>query len=75
MTKHETMVETYKHKQTVASLMNDVIEKLQRRAINHDNSKLESFEVDVFTEYTPKLKIVHMDQMNINNSLKKWNQR
>ena len=55
MTKHETMVETYKHKQTVNTLMNEIIFELQQRAVNHDNSKLGSYEVDIFTKFTPRL--------------------
>jgi len=55
MTKYETMCDTYKHKQLVNKYMNQVIQSLSERAINHDNSKLEDVEVDIFTEYTPKL--------------------
>jgi len=55
MTKYETMCDTYKHKQLVNKYMNQVIKSLSERAINHDNSKLEDVEVDIFTEYTPKL--------------------
>lgn len=55
MTKHETMCDTYKHKQTVNKFINLVIMELMDRAVNHDNSKLGDFEVDIFTEYTPKL--------------------
>ena len=57
MTKYETMCDTYKHKQTVNKLINLVIKELTDRAVNHDNSKLGDFEVDIFTEYTPKLAI------------------
>ena len=55
MTKYETMCDTYKHKQLVNKLINQVTQKLSERAINHDNSKLEEFEADTFTEFTPKL--------------------
>ncbi len=55
MTKYETMCETYKHKQVVNKLINEITNTLSKRAINHDDSKLEDFEVDTFTEYTPKL--------------------
>lgn len=53
--KFKTMCDTYKHKQMVNGLMGDLIAQLLSRSVNHDNSKLEDFEVDVFTEYTPKL--------------------
>lgn len=55
MNKFETMVQTYEHKQNVAVLLNSVIKHLINRTTMHDNSKLESPEVDIFTEYTPKL--------------------
>jgi hypothetical protein len=55
MTKYETMCDTYKHKQTVNKFINLIIMELMDRAVNHDNSKLENFEVDIFTKYTPKL--------------------
>lgn len=53
--KFETMVETYKHKQNVSKLIHEVVNELLIRSEEHDNSKLESPEVDIFTEYTPKL--------------------
>jgi hypothetical protein len=55
MNKFETMCETYKHKQLVNKLINEVINKLSTRGITHDDSKLGDIEVDIFTEYTPKL--------------------
>ena len=55
MTKYETMCDTYKHKQLVNKFVNQIVQRLNERAINHDNSKLEEFEVDTFTEYTSKL--------------------
>ena len=55
MTKYETMCETYKHKQVVNQLIGDMIKELIFRGVNHDNSKIGEFEVDIFTEYTPKL--------------------
>ena len=55
MNKSETMCETYKHKQLVNKLINRVIKKLTDRAVNHDDSKLEDLESDIFTEFTPKL--------------------
>lgn len=55
MNKHETMLETFKHKQKVNILLNMIIQELSERAIAHDDTKLEDCEVDVFAEYTPKL--------------------
>ena len=56
MDKHETMVETYKHKYEVSARLNTMIIELLARAEQHDNSKLINPEVDIFTKYTPKLK-------------------
>jgi hypothetical protein len=39
----------------VAKYINHIITELQTRGIKHDNSKLNSPEVEIFTEYTPKL--------------------
>ena len=46
---------TLEHKQMVVKLMNVLITELLDRAVVHDNAKLESPEVDLFDEYTPKL--------------------
>lgn len=51
-----TRCATYKHKQEVAKLLMKVAQELMERAIAHDNSKLESPEVEIFDEFTPKLK-------------------
>jgi len=55
MTKHETICDTYKHKKNVSSFIDKIIKELLTRSLTHDNSKIESFEVDTFTKYTPKL--------------------
>jgi len=55
MDKFETMVQTYEHKQNVNIYINSIIRDLLSRGILHDNSKLESPEVEIFAEYTPKL--------------------
>lgn len=46
---------TMRHIERVRNLLNIVIRDLMSRAENHDQSKLESPEVEAFTEYTPKL--------------------
>ena len=48
--------ETTKHIGTVATLLLRVVSELCRRATNHDASKLQSPEAEVFEEFTPKLK-------------------
>ena len=55
MSKFETMFQTYEHKQNVSKFISFILHDLIIRSIYHDNSKLESPEVDIFTEYTPKL--------------------
>lgn len=52
----DSRVATYEHIQTVQRKIGNVIADLQRRQIEHDQSKLVSPEVEIFDEYTPKLK-------------------
>lgn len=47
--------QTFRHIERVRNLLNIIIQDLLRRAEEHDQSKLESPEVELFTEYTPKL--------------------
>ena len=46
---------TWEHIHEVAILLNEMINHIQDRSLKHDASKLELPEVEVFTEYTPKL--------------------
>lgn len=55
MTIPECQVETMKHIEKVREIVWVFIEKLASRAFEHDKAKLESPEVEVFAEYTPKL--------------------
>jgi hypothetical protein len=55
MTHAESLVETYKHIETVRTFLHQVIEELLRRSLVHDRSKLESPEAEIFALYTPKL--------------------
>ncbi len=55
MDKSEASVEIYKHKLLVNKLLNLVIQNLMNRALIHDQSKLEDYEIDLFTEFTPRL--------------------
>jgi hypothetical protein len=48
--------ETRKHQQKVSKLLIKFAQLLLTRAMEHDNSKLESPEREIFIEYTPKLK-------------------
>lgn len=47
--------ETMRHIERVRNILNLFINDLLRRAEEHDQSKLESPEVEMFTEFTPKL--------------------
>lgn len=48
-------LETIKHIQRVRHFLYLLIEELDHRARNHDQSKLESPEAEIFGEYTPEL--------------------
>jgi len=50
-----TNSETLRHIERVRNLLNLCVIELLRRGELHDQSKLESPEVEAFTEYTPKL--------------------
>lgn len=54
--KYDSRIATHEHIQTVQTLMKGVIIQLLDRLTEHDKSKLKSPEVEVFDEYTPKLK-------------------
>lgn len=55
MTESECKLETIKHIEKVRHYIKIITDKLTMRGITHDNTKLESPEVELFTEYTPKL--------------------
>jgi len=47
--------ETRKHIANVVKFVNIIVRHLQKRAYEHDSSKMETPEVELFTEYTDKL--------------------
>ncbi|MBC8550188.1 MAG: hypothetical protein H8D23_11135 [Candidatus Brocadiales bacterium] len=51
-----TRCATHEHRSMVAALLMKVAKQLLQRAEDHDKSKLESPEVEIFDEFTPKLK-------------------
>ena len=55
MTIAECQVETQKHIENVRKYIRFMIDKIDMRGVKHDASKLESPEVEIFAEYTPKL--------------------
>jgi hypothetical protein len=56
MTRDDVMRETVKHVRRVGNLMLDVIERLSRRAMQHDDSKFSEVEFPAFAAETPGLK-------------------
>lgn len=55
MTIAECQVETIKHIENVRRFIRLFTDKLTQRGVDHDRLKLESPEVEIFTEVTPKL--------------------
>ena len=55
MTEAECKVETQKHIEVVRKYIRSFVDRLITRGVEHDRSKLESPEVELFTKYTPKL--------------------
>ncbi len=55
MTIAECQVDTMKHIENVRKYIRFFTDKLTTRGVEHDRLKLESPEVEIFTEYTPKL--------------------
>lgn len=53
---YDSMADTLKHSQRVGELMGALIKELIDRSLCHDRSKTESPELEVFNEYTPKLR-------------------
>lgn len=50
-----TNYDTFRHIERVRNLLNTCIVEILRRGELHDQTKLEKPEVELFTEYTPKL--------------------
>lgn len=55
MTIAECQVDTIRHIENVRKYLRFIIDCLITRGVEHDRLKLESPEVEIFTEYTPKL--------------------
>jgi Family of unknown function (DUF5662) len=56
MTREECIKETKEHIEKVKGYMDNMAEFIKFRGEHHDASKLESPELEIFMEYTPKLK-------------------
>lgn len=55
---YDSRAETLAHSRRVGELIVQLVEQLLYRATHHDLSKTEPPELDIFNEYTPKLKDV-----------------
>ena len=55
MSVDECRVETQKHIEKVRYYLRIITDRLTSRGVNHDKIKLESPEVEIFAEFTPKL--------------------
>lgn len=56
MSNYDSTADTLKHSQRVGELMVQAITELSERSVCHDRSKTKEPELEVFNEYTPKLK-------------------
>lgn len=70
MTNSECQVETLKHIEMVRSYLRMFTDALTLRGVKHDASKLESPELEIFTECTPKLAALTYGSPEYNESLK-----
>lgn len=73
MTIAECQVETIKHIENVRKYIRLFINMLTERGVEHDKLKLESPEVEIFAEYTPKLKNSTYGSEEYNSFLKEMN--
>lgn len=71
MTVAECQVETQKHIETVRKYIRFMIDKIDIRGVKHDASKLESPEVELFAEVTPKLAETTYDSEEYKQHLEK----
>lgn len=70
MTQAECQVETIKHIETVRKYIKIMTDMLTVRGVKHDASKLESPELEIFTEVTPKLASLTYGSKEYEESLK-----
>ena len=66
----ESKFKTLRHIETVRNYLNAIIKELIERQEWHDQSKLEQPEVDIFEEYTPKLKNCTYDSDEYRQNMK-----
>ena len=66
----ESKFKTMRHIETVRNYLNAMIRNLMLKAENHDQSKLASPEVEIFEEYTPKLRGCTYDSEEYRQNMK-----
>ena len=66
----ESKFKTMRHIETVRNYLNAMIGTLTRKAEAHDQSKLASPEVEIFEEYTPKLRGCTYDSEEYRQNMK-----
>lgn len=71
MTVAECQVETQKHIESVRKYIRFMIDKIEMRGVKHDASKLETPEVELFAEVTPKLATTTYGSEEYNGHLEK----
>ena len=71
MTIEECRIETIKHIDKVKYYISLFTNMLTKRGINHDKSKLESPEIEVFAEYTPSLSDSEYGEQSYKDNLEK----
>lgn len=69
MTQAECKVETIKHIERVRHYLRVITDKLTTRGVFHDKTKLESPEIELFTEHTSKLATMHYNSDEYKESL------
>ena len=74
MTLEECRTATKEHKNKVHYYLTLFTNMLQKRGINHDNSKLESPEIEIFAEFTPSLGDSEYGKKSYNDNLEKMKQ-
>ncbi len=73
MTIAECQIDTIKHIENVRKYIRLFADKLITRGVDHDRLKLEPPEVEIFTEYTPKLAASTYGSEEYNEFLKEMN--
>lgn len=73
MTITQCQNETLEHIHKVREYLYFIVDELKKRGLEHDRLKMESPEVEIFTEYTPKLANTTYLSEEYNNSLKEMN--